>query len=170
MPTIRNQKELEKFLKKKMYDRLLELQKKLPNYLEEYIRTEFYNQYTPKIYEREERLIKAITTSKIISTGNGYALEVYLDPNKVSYDPAVWSFWDNTTNSPVWTYRSGDSPMTVFSLAAEGIHGFIGENNNPPQTSGRFWEAFIDSIDHGGIYDFFSGFKSYLIKSGLPVK
>lgn len=170
MPTFTNQKELEKFLKKKLYDRLLEHQKKLPNYLEEYIRTEFYNQYTPRIYEREERLIKAITTSKIIATGSGYALEVYLDPNKVSYDPSSWSFWDNATNSPVWTYRPGDSPMTVFSLAAEGIHGFIGENNNPPQTSGRFWEEFTDSLEHGGIHDFFSGFKSYLIKSGLPVK
>jgi hypothetical protein len=86
-------------------------------------------------------------------------MSIYLDPSAVSYDPSVW--YDKRSGS--WNYIEGDTSEDVFNLMANGIHGSI-ENG---QTEGRFWEAFLDSVGAGGIYDLFEDFKRYLGKNGV---
>lgn len=161
---IRNNADLVKAGKQLIYKQMLVLQKKLPDYLEQYIMSEYYDQYTPTgMYERQYRILLAITSSEIIDTENGYKLEIYLDPNKVSYNPSVWTYPDGATS-----YIQGDDPLTVFRNISMGIHGFIG-NPRPYQTEGRFWEEFLNAIGHGGTYDMFVGFKRFIASKGYPV-
>jgi hypothetical protein len=50
------------------------------------------------------------------------------------------------------------------TMIASIIRNFLSYNG---QTEGRFWEAFLDSVDAGGIYDLFEDFKRYLSKNGV---
>lgn len=154
---IRNEKEFLQAVKKQMYSYFLKMQKELPKYLEEFIESEFYSQYSPAMYEREKRILLAITSSDIIDVGNGYRLEIYLDPNKVSYDPSIWYY----PGSNDYSYIKGDDAITVFENMANGIHGFVG-NPRPYQTEGNFWETFLTEIGHGGTYDMFKSFKKHM--------
>ena len=159
---IKNNADLQKALKQQIYRYMVDIKKKLPVYLEEFIMSEFYDQYTPSgLYDRQYRIISAIMTSKIKDIGNGYEFEIYLDPTAVSYDPSFW------TSHGVTYYQKGDNADDVFQNMANGIHG-------DPEfgvTSGRFWEKFLNEIGEGGIYDIFVGFKKYVSeKSNLVIK
>lgn len=153
-------KELNAFMEKKMLLWLTKVQAQLPQYLEKFIYSEYYDQYQPTdLYERQYRIIEAIMVSSIKKVGNTYTISIYLDPNKVSYDPSLW--YDTRLNS--WGVINGDTSEDVFNLMANGIHGTI-ENG---QTEGRFWEAFVESVNHGGIHDLFEDFKRYLGGKGI---
>lgn len=149
--------------KKMMYAWMLNQQKNLPQYLEDFIMSEYYDQYSPTIYDRKFRILVAITSSEIVDIGDGYKLEIYLDPNKVSYDPSIWTYPDGS----IW-YRQGDDPLTVFENMANGIHGWIG-NPRPYQTEGRFWEEFLNAIGEGGVYNMFQDFMKFMNNKGYLV-
>lgn len=154
------QKELEKYMEQKIIAWLTIMQANLPEYLREFIFSEYYDQYQPTdLYERQYRIISAIMTSSIVKVGNTYSISIYLDPDKVSYDPSLW--YDTRLKS--WGWIKGDKAEDVFDLMADGIHGTF-ENG---QTQGRFWDAFVESINHGGIYDLFEDFKKYLGGKGV---
>lgn len=158
--TARNSAELNKIIEQQIKSWLVETGQKLHKYLEEFIQTEYYDQYTPSsLYERQYRIIDAIMVTSVTKVGNTYSLSIYLDPTKVSYDPSIW--YDTRYQS--WGWIKGDTPEDVFNLMAEGIHGTI-ENG---QTEGKFWETFLESIDHGGVYDLFENFKRYLGDKGI---
>ena len=159
---IKNNADLQKALKQQIYRYMVSIKEKLPVYLEEFIMSEYYDQYTPSgLYDRQYRIISAIMTSNIKDIGNGYEFEIYLDPTAVSYDPSFW------TSHGVTYYKKGDDADDVFQNMANGIHG-------SPEfgvTSGRFWEKFLDEIGEGGIYDIFVAFKKYLSdKCHLTIK
>lgn len=149
---IKNNKDLQKALKQQLYKWMVQIKDKLPNYLEEFIMSEFYDQFTPQMYEREFRILSAIMTSEIRDIGNGYEFKLYLDPTSVSYDPSFW------TSHGVTYYIKGDSADDVFRNMANGVHG----SSEFGVTSGRFWEKFLEEIGEGGIYDIFVAFKKYL--------
>jgi hypothetical protein len=150
---IKNNTDLQKVLKQQIYKYMVDIKEKLPNYLEEFIMSEFYDQYTPSsLYKRQYRIISSIMTSNIKDIGNGYEFELYLDPTAVSYDPSFW------TSHGVTYYKQGDSAVDVFRLISQGVHG----SSDFGVTSGRFWQKFLDEIGEGGIYDIFVGFKKYL--------
>ncbi|WP_099467735.1 hypothetical protein [Konateibacter massiliensis] len=150
--TIKNNNDLQKVLKKQLYKWMVNIKEKLPDYLEEFIISEYYDQYSPKMYERKFRILEAIMTSEIRDIGNGYEFELYLDPTRVSYDPSFW------TSHGVTYYIKGDDADDVFRNMSQGIHG----STEFGVTSGRFWEKFLDEIGEGGIYDIFKSFKKYL--------
>ena len=158
---IKNNADLQKALKQQIYRYMADIKEKLPVYLEEFIMSEYYDQYEPSMYERKFRIISAIMTSNIKDIGNGYEFEIYLDPTSVSYDPSFW------TSHGVTYYKKGDDADDVFQNMANGIHG-------SPEfgvTSGRFWEKFLNEIGEGGIYNIFVGFKKYVSeKSNLVIK
>lgn len=156
----KNMNDLNKFLEQKIIAWLTSIGEKLPEHLKEFMESEYYDQYKPTDwYERHYRIMEAIMVSSIIKSGNTYSLSIYLDPSKVSYDPAVWY---NQRNGS-WNYIKGDTSEDVFNLMANGIHGAI-ENG---QTEGRFWDTFLESIGHGGMYDLFEDFKKYLGGKGI---
>ena len=155
-------KELEKFMETQIINWLTKISNELPKYLEEFIYSEYYDKYKPtEWYERQYRIIDAIMVSKIVKIGNAYSISICLDPSKASYYPSIWY---NTRNGS-WNYIKGDSSEDVFNLMANGIHGAI-ENG---QTDGRFWESFVESVNHGGIHDIFEDFKKHLKGTGLNV-
>lgn len=149
-------------MKKKMYSWMVKIKEQLPKYLEEFIISEYYDQYTPSdLYERQYRILKAIMTSEIKDIGSGYEFSIYLDPSKVSYDPSFW------TSHGVTYYKKGDDADVVFRNMANGIHG----SEQFGVTSGRFWETFLNEIGEGGIYDIFVDFKKDLeTKCKLKIK
>ena len=158
---IKNNADLQKVMKQQIYRHMVDIKKKLPIYLEEFIMTEFYDQFVPSMYERQFRIISAIMTSNIKDIGNGYEFEIYLDPTAVSYDPSFW------TSHGVTYYQKGDNADDVFRNMANGIHG----SSDFGVTSGRFWEKFLNEIGEGGTYDIFVGFKKYVSnKSNLVIK
>lgn len=149
---IRNEEDLLRIMKPQIYNWMCHLKEQLPKYLEEFIRSEYYNQYNPKMYERQYRILEAIMTSNIKDIGDGYEFEIYLDPDKVSYDPSFW------TSHGITYYKKGDDANTVFHNMANGIHG----NVQFGVTNGRFWEKFLTEIGESGIYDIFVEFKKYI--------
>ncbi len=150
---IKNNADLQKALKQQLYRYMANIKEKLPNYLEEFIMSEFYDLYTPSsLYDRQYRIISAIMSSNIKDIGNGYEFEIYLDPSSVSYDPSFW------TSHGVTYYQKGDDADDVFRLISQGIHGSIEFG----VTTGRFWEKFLNEIGESGIYDIFVGFKKYM--------
>jgi len=151
---IKNNADLQKVLKQQIYRYMVDIKEKLPVYLEKFIMSEYYDQYTPVMYEpyRQYRIISAIMTSSIKDIGNGYEFEIYLDPTAVSYDPSFW------ISHGVTYYKKGDSADDVFHNMANGVHG----STEFGVTSGRFWEKFLNEIDEGGIYDIFIGFKKFM--------
>lgn len=159
---LRNNNDIQKALKKKLYLWMCDIQTNLSKYLKEFIISEYYDQYTPSsLYDRQYRILEAIMTSSIKDIGNGYEFKIYLDITKVSYNPSFW------TSHGVTYYIKGDSADTVFQNMANGIHG----SPDFGVTSGRFWEKFLNEIGEGGIYDIFVSFKSYMgTKCGLTIK
>jgi hypothetical protein len=156
----KNMKELEKMIEKQIVNWMVSIGKKLPKYLEEFIHSEFYDQYEPSdLYDRKYRIIEAITVTSVKKQGDTYTLSIYLDPSKVSYDPSIW--YDRKLGT--WNYIKGDTSEYVFNLIANGIHG----DAEFGETDGRFWETFLDSIDAGGIYDIFDDFKKWLGNKGI---
>lgn len=156
----KNMNDLQKYMEKQIVTWLKSIGEKLPVYLEEFIMSEYYNQYTPSdLYERKYRIIESITVTSVKKVGNEYILEIYLDPSKVSYTPSIW--YDRGSSS--WNYIKGDTSEEVFNLIANGIHG----SPEFGQTEGRFWESFLDSIGANGVYDIFENFKKYLNGRGI---
>lgn len=149
---IKNNSDSQKVMKQQIYRYMVSIKEKLPVYLEEFIMSEYYDQYQPTMHERKFRIISAIMTSNIKDIGNGYEFEIYLDPTAVSYDPSFWS------SHGVTYYQKGDNADDVFRNMSQGIHG----SSEFGVTSGRFWEKFLNEIGEGGIYDIFVGFKKYL--------
>lgn len=159
---LKNSSDIQKALKQKLYLWMCNIKERLPEYLREFIMSEYYDQYTPSsLYDRQYRILEAIMTSEIKDIGNGYEFEIYLDPTKVSYDPSFW------TSHGVTYYKKGDSADTVFRNMANGIHGY----SNFGVTSGKFWEKFLNEKGEGGIYDLFVNFKQYMgNKCNLTIK
>lgn len=156
--------EIDTYVIKMVVAKYKELQVKLPEYLKQFIYSEFYNQYTPSdLYDRQYRIIDAIMVSNIKISGTTISMEIYLDPNKVKYDHSVWY----NQGTGLWSTIQGDSTEVVFDNMRHGIHG----SEDIAVTDGDFWQSFVDSVNHGGIYDLFADFKKYISNTaGLTVK
>lgn len=154
-----NMGELKNILKLQAIAWLKKQQQRLPEILKDFIMSEYYDQYEPKIYERKYRILNAIMVSEIDNIGDEYFISIYLDPVKVSYDPA---FWYDVNHSNYAQRITGDTTEQVFDNIASGIHG-----SPTIQTEGRFWDTFLDSLKNDGILNIFDDFKDYLTKTGL---
>ncbi|WP_143322864.1 hypothetical protein [Clostridium sp. HBUAS56010] len=157
-------KNLDSFLLKQVVNKYKELQIKLPEYLKEFIYSEFYNKYTPSdLYDRQYRIIDAIMVSNIKVSGVTVSMEIYLDPDKASYDPSTWKNPITRTVSEI----PGDTVEDVWELMRNGVHG----QESIAVTDGDFWQAFVDSVNRGGMYDLFQDFKKYLSSTvGISIK
>lgn len=82
--------------------------------LSELVQSEFYAQYSPKIYIRTGQL-GASPDSEMLSKTKG---KIFMNPEGMYYD--------------------GTTGSAVIGAAAAGIHG-----NPAIQTPGRYWETFL---------------------------
>lgn len=156
--------EIDNYIIKMVVAKYKELQVKLPKYLKQFIYSEYYDKYQPsELYDRKFRIIDAIMVSNIKLSGTTVSMEIYLDPDRAKYDPSIWY----NQGTGLWSPIKGDSAETVFDNMRHGIHG----SEDIAVTDGDFWQAFVDSVKHGGIYDLFVDFKKYLSSTaGLTIK
>jgi hypothetical protein len=159
-----NASEIDNYIIKMIVAKYKELQINLPKYLKQFIYSEYYDKYQPsEFYERQYRIIDAIMVSNIRLSGTTVSMEIYLDPDKAKYNPSVWY----NQGTGLWSPIQGDSAETVFGNIKNGIHG----SHEFGVTDGDFWQSFVDSVNHGGIYDLFVDFKKYLSSTaGLTIK
>lgn len=140
---IKNMADLEKVMGKLLEEYLKRAAIEVEEIIKDFVRTEFYDQYEPKAYERQEWILKKCTSTDVIQQGNTYSVVVYIDPEGVSY--------------------ADDPALDVWGGMAEGWHG------NIIQTEGRFWDATLESIDRGGVNDLLKMFRDYLAMKGFNV-
>jgi hypothetical protein len=72
---------------------------------------QFYEDYTPELYERTEQLLRSLVKGRVYPTAKGYAADIYFDLSSLNYV---------TGNQP-----SGEQ---VMAAASQGLHGAIGSD------------------------------------------
>ena len=159
----KTQSELNKALEKQVIAWLEEKRRALPELLRSFIMAAYYDEYEPSsLYHRKYRILEAIMASKIVKQGNVYYIEIYLDPDAVSYNPAFWTYYDEYGERHS-TEIQGDSSEFVFQNIANGVHG----RPEYGVTSGRFWKEFISALQKDGVLDLFEDFKKSLNGKGF---
>lgn len=103
----KNQKELERFIMKQSRQALMKAQNKVYEIIDKFF-CQYYTEYEPLQYERTYQLANSLVKSQIITEGNGYKAEVYVDLDYLNY-----------------IYPKGDQPsgMDVMKSADRGEHG-----------------------------------------------
>lgn len=122
---------------------------------------DYYNDFTPELYERTYQLLGSLVKSRITSNGNGYRAEVYFDLDKLHYAKYGW--------------QDGRPPSgeEVFEAAKQGLHGAIGDAGGgyrfrylDGNTGVNTWGDPIRELDAKAI----NILKQMLISEGIPIK
>ena len=160
MPTIKNQKELERVLEKHIKSSLEKTQKVVYDTLDKSI-NEFYAEYDPLWYRRTYSFLKSLTHTKVTKKGNTFVCEVKIDEDYLSHK---YHGNDSPANIPATGYD-------VAKWADRQSIGFNGGNHGYTVNTGRndgFWNIAIEEL--GDVPGLIHMFKENLIKSGLAIK
>lgn len=161
MPTIRNQKELQKVLNVYLQKALQETQKIVYDVIDSSIK-QFYDEYDPVVYSRTGKFLNSLVSTNIIKKENSYTCEVKIDEDYLKY---------SYPGNPDW---AGNVPATGYSVAKWADRqsiAFDGGNHGYTVDAGRedgFWNSAIEEL--GDIPGLIKIFKENLIKQGLPLK
>lgn len=107
----------------------------------------YYGSYDPKMYDRTYQLLASLVQTRVVSTGSGYAAEVYFDYGSISY---------NTGAKP--------SGLQVMNAAAYGGHG--AEGLRVIDGSVGVWNDPKQILDAQAM----EILKKNLIAAGIPIK
>lgn len=89
--TIKQANDINKVLEKEIYQWLAQLKNELPELLKDFIMSEYHEQNSSSaLYKRQYRILNSVMSSNIKKAGNTYSMEIYLDSDKLSYDPSLW--------------------------------------------------------------------------------
>ena len=80
----KNKKELESFLLAKCKNALVKSQEQVYQIIDRFVK-EFYDEYSPEMYERTYQLYRSLVKSEIVPTANGYEAQVYFDFESLKY-------------------------------------------------------------------------------------
>ena len=146
----KNQKELIGFLYDKAYDALRAAQGVVYEIIHDFI-IQFYEDYTPELYERTEQLLRSLVKGDIRPSTNGFVADVYFDLSSLNYV---------TGNQP-----TGEE---VMKAAADGLHGAIGSNllYVYGNRGVGVWKDPLQVLDEEAIRIL----KDRLIEEGIPIK
>jgi hypothetical protein len=146
----KNEAQLKSFLLQKSQIALAKTQEQIYQILHRFVK-EFYNDYSPEMYERTYQLFQSLVKSRIIPTAKGYEAEVYFD---------IGSLYYTTGNMP-----SGEE---VMKAASNGLHGAIGDDflYRFGNTGVGIWNDPMKIIDAQAI----DMLKNMLISEGIPIK
>ncbi|RFZ78210.1 hypothetical protein DS742_13915 [Lacrimispora amygdalina] len=162
---IKNGKDLDKLFEKIAKKMLSDVQKKVYKAIDDSIK-QYYIEFTPKIYERTERLLTSLVKTDIVKTKNGFACEVKIDEDYLNYaypytgkfDPSYPHDYDgrfamgmDVVNWANFRFPDDDSDG--------GNHGYTARVN-----SGGFWDRALKEL--GEIIDIL---KENLIKQGIKI-
>lgn len=158
--TFKNEKELNRFIMKRSRQALLKAQDKVYGIVKKWI-GEFYNDYTPELYDRTAQLFGSLMESRIVQDGKGYKAEVYFNLDKLHYSKFAW--------------QNGNTPTgeQVFEAAKQGLHGAIGDAGGGYQfrhvvgnDGVSIWYDPLRELDEKAI----DILKQMLIAEGIPIK
>lgn len=126
----KNDAQLKAFLMAKCKNALIQAQERVYQIVDTFVK-EFYDDYTPEMYQRTYQLYRSLVKSDIIPTGNGYKAEVYFDLDGLKYSKYPW--------------QGGNVPTgeQVFDAAKYGLHGAIGSAGGGYQFFHKFGDNGI---------------------------
>lgn len=104
----------------------------------------FYDEFTPKQYDRTDKLSNSLSTSEVTQIGNGVYADVWFDPNMMDYTTGSWS---------------GETVLNV-AMSSKVPHGGY-------KSGTAIWEeSMLAMHDKGGVKEIL---KQNLIAEGVPI-
>lgn len=153
--TFKTTDELESYLLSKMQPAISIVAEKIYHIIDK-ILAQWYREYNPVLYERTQQLLHSLVKSDVISTGNGYKVEVYFDVSALDYSYKY-------INGEMYA-NDGASGEDVMQAAMSGGHGASGWKI--AATTTPIWDKSIGIISTE-VYDMI---KQALISEGIPIK
>lgn len=116
---------LNKYIEQVVFQAMEVVNEEVKNLLIEHIEN-FYNEYSPKIYDRSyDLLYHAAIAVRPMFEGNKIVCEVYLDPNQLVQDG----------------YHHQLDPQKIIEMASQGYHG-----TEQIRTNERFFENTVKEL------------------------
>lgn len=139
MPIFNSEAELRNYILDRSRDAIVIAQEQVYQLIGRFL-NQYYNEFSPSMYERTYQLLCSLVKSEVRSTGNGWEAEVYFDASALNYTTGTWS---------------GEE---VLESAAHGSHGGY--------VSGT--AVFDDPVEQLSS-DYIEILKRSLIQAGIPV-
>ena len=108
---------------------------------------QWYNDYTPTVYERTYQLLNAVIRTDVQKSGNKMNVTIYLDKSLLAYD----------------TDTDG-----ILQAADNGLHGSINNHYEEGERHVRLWSDSIEQIKDTEMI--FTAFENYLKNKGYDIK
>ena len=121
----------------------------------------FYSEFDPSLYDRTQQLMRSLVKSNIVSTGNGWSVEIYFDLSRLDYSIKTLKgigTWGNTFKREDWT-KENDEWVLETAMIGSRPHGDYASGT-------AIWTESINVLHNEGI----EILKQELIKAGIPVK
>jgi len=118
MPAFNSIGALEAYIKSALNIAMKNVCEIMADKLSQHIQADYYDQYSPRIYKRTYQFLDSVVYNML---GSGYG-EVFVNTGSMNYEDATGKY--------------------VADLASMGLHG-----NPGIQTSGRFFDSFLDECD-----------------------
>lgn len=142
--------EIKMYIMKNMQIAIKEAEKKAYEIISKFLK-QYYSEFSPSVYERTYQLLSSLVESEIISTGNGYQVQIYFDASRLDYSMKLI----NGTPVP----NKGWSEEKTLEAAMNGSHG--GYTSGTP-----IWSESVAALDANMIIIL----KQSLVSAGIPVK
>lgn len=163
-------KEAKALAKQAILDASIEVEKIMRDCIQRY----FYDAYTPEVYKRNYTLLNSVTRKNLITTKNGYRIEIVLDDSKQPYRHNFYIDNYGRVRYPQ-TYGQTTPTIDVFHLASQGIHGLpekgtSGWNNNKyiPTTT-NFTDKINEALDRND-RELLKQYSDVLVSKGFKVR
>lgn len=147
MKSIKNSKELKHYMEQLMIKALEETSVKIKGIIDEFIQ-DWYDDYTPKIYQRTNQFLNSCTTSQVVQSGNSFKVIIFIDYNSMNHN-----------------LSDGITEFNIIENAEKGIHGV--KYGRSGDTGIGFWEDSIDTIENE--HTIIKAFADFLISKGFTV-
>lgn len=153
---IRNIKDLEKVVNRYIEKAMIMTRNEIFEVISEKV-SDYYSEYTPRVYDRTGTLMESLTGSNILKTGNSFSFTVGWEDDYLSFQ-----YPGNSLESynPPYNPATGQDVLYWFNNQSHG--GTVGGSHS-------YWDEAINELNarHGSIPLLF---KKNLKKCGLPIK
>ena len=157
MPSFKNIKAMEDYIMEALYNTVESGRNKAYEVIHMALK-KYYGEYTPEFFKRTEQILHSLVIGDVVSTGNGYKAEVYVNIGALNH-PDIFEY--NKNGKEYKMKKSWDEEKILDSVMTWGSHG--GAKN----VSGTaVWTESMKILDSA----FINFLKKELIANGIPVK
>lgn len=129
---------------------------------------EYYAEYSPEVYERTYQLYRSLVKSDIVSTGNGFEVQIYFDASQLDYQIKKMTKI-HTTGGFMNPYNHAVSSSGIFSnpegSAEKTLEAAMHGTHGGKAAGTAIWDESI-SILNKEAYEIL---KRMLISEGIPI-